>query len=84
VGWPRLPRRCLRWNQAVAWFAFTAIASVGIVAPLAVYLAMGNRSAARLEGLKSWMTRNNTAIMAVLCLVVGAKLIGDAITGLSN
>ena len=30
------------------------------------------------------MIRNNTAIMAVLCLVVGAKLIGDAITGLSG
>jgi hypothetical protein len=29
------------------------------------------------------MAAHNAAIMAVLCLVIGAKLIGDAITGLS-
>jgi hypothetical protein len=29
------------------------------------------------------MAGHNAAIMAVLCLVIGAKLIGDAITGLS-
>jgi hypothetical protein len=27
------------------------------------------------------MSANNAAIMAVLCLVIGAKLIGDAISG---
>ena len=35
-----------------------------------------------LDELKSWMAAHNAAIMAVLCLVIGAKLIGDAITGL--
>jgi hypothetical protein len=34
-----------------------------------------------LDRLKAWMTDNNAAIMAVLCLVIGAKLIGDAISG---
>jgi hypothetical protein len=28
------------------------------------------------------MGRNNAAIMAVICLVIGAKLIGDGISGL--
>jgi hypothetical protein len=28
------------------------------------------------------MAGNNAAIMAVLCLVIGAKLVGDAIGGL--
>jgi hypothetical protein len=36
-----------------------------------------------LERLKNWMAANNTAIMAVLCLIIGVKLIGDAITGFS-
>ena len=36
-----------------------------------------------LAELKSWMAAHNAAIMAVLCLVIGAKLIGDAVTGLS-
>jgi hypothetical protein len=30
------------------------------------------------------MARENTTIMAVLCLVIGAKLIGDAITALAG
>jgi hypothetical protein len=30
------------------------------------------------------MSHNNAAIMAVLCLVIGAKLIGDAISGLAT
>ena len=29
------------------------------------------------------MAAHNAAIMAVLCLVIGAKLIGDGVTGLS-
>jgi hypothetical protein len=30
------------------------------------------------------MAHNNAVIMAVLCLVIGAKLVGDAIGGLSS
>jgi hypothetical protein len=29
------------------------------------------------------MAHNNAAVMAVLCLIIGAKLIGDAISGFS-
>jgi hypothetical protein len=45
---------------------------------------MGDRPAKVLDALMGWMVRGeNTTIMAVLCLVIGAKLIGDAISGLS-
>ncbi len=37
-----------------------------------------------LDSLKNWMSNNNAAIMAVLCLVIGAKLIGDAVSGFSG
>jgi hypothetical protein len=30
------------------------------------------------------MASHNTAIMAMLCLIVGVKLVGDAITGFSG
>jgi hypothetical protein len=30
------------------------------------------------------MAHDNAVIMAVLCLVVGAKLVGDALTGFSD
>ncbi len=36
-----------------------------------------------LDGLGDWMGQHNAAIMAALCLIIGAKLIGDAIGGLS-
>ena len=71
-------------QQAVAWAVFTVLASLGVAAPVVIYLAMGKRAAGLLDGLKTWMARNNTAVMAVLCLIVGVKLLGDAITGFSG
>lgn len=58
------------------------IGTVGVAAPLAISLALGGRSAAVLDGLRDWMARNDAAIMAVLLLVIGAKLVGDALSGL--
>jgi len=70
-------------DETVCWIVFTVIASIGVGAPVGIYFAMGHRAAAILDGLKSWMARNNAAVMAVLCLIIGVKLVGDAITGLS-
>lgn len=36
-----------------------------------------------LAGLKDWMSQNNAVIMTVLCLIIGAKLIGDAVGALA-
>ena len=49
---------------------------------MAIYFALGERATTLLDELKAWMGANNAAIMAVLCLVIGAKLIGDGISGL--
>jgi hypothetical protein len=43
---------------------------------------MGASASEILDGLRDWMTRENGTIMPVLCLVIGAKLIGDAISAL--
>lgn len=51
---------------------------------MAIYFLGGRRAGDVLGGLRDWMSRNNTAIMAVLLLVIGAKLIGDGIAGLSS
>jgi threonine/homoserine/homoserine lactone efflux protein len=71
-------------EQAVALVLFTLIASIGVAAPVVIYFALGDRSAELLDRLKTWMARNNGVIMAVLLLVIGVKLIGDAISGLST
>jgi len=71
-------------DQAVAWAVFVVIASIGVAAPVVIFFAMGDRAAAILQSLKAWMAQNNSTILAVLCLIIGAKLIGDAISGLST
>ena len=70
-------------QQAVAWIVFTLIASIGVGLPVVIYFALGDRAPAVLNRLKDWMAHNNAVIMAVLLLIIGVKLIGDAISGLS-
>jgi threonine/homoserine/homoserine lactone efflux protein len=71
-------------QQIVALVVFVLIASIGVAVPIVIYFALGDRAGPLLERLKSWMARNNTVIMAVLLLIIGVKLIGDAIAGLSG
>jgi threonine/homoserine/homoserine lactone efflux protein len=71
-------------DQVVALAVFTLVATLGVGTPVALYFAMGERSKDTLDDLKRWMARNNGAIMAVICLLIGAKLIGDAIGGLGG
>jgi threonine/homoserine/homoserine lactone efflux protein len=69
-------------EQAIALAVFVIVGTLGPGAPVAIYFAMGARAKHVLDGLKAWMGAHNAAIMAVLCLVIGAKLIGDAVTQL--
>jgi hypothetical protein len=66
-------------QQAIAYVIFAVIATIGVGAPVGIYFAMGNRSQDILGRLKDWMGQHNAVIMSVLCLIIGAKLIGDAI-----
>jgi threonine/homoserine/homoserine lactone efflux protein len=68
-------------EQAAALAVFVVLGTLGTGAPVALYFALGERSKHILDELKGWMGSHNAAIMAVLCLIIGAKLIGDAISG---
>lgn len=70
-------------EQAVVLVGFVLIASVGVLTPLVLTLALADRSHGLLDGLRGWMARYNAVIMSVLFLLIGAKLIGDAISGFS-
>jgi Sap, sulfolipid-1-addressing protein len=70
-------------QQAVAYLIFAVIATIGVGAPVVIYFAMGERSQELLSKLKNWMGQHNAVIMSVLCLIIGAKLIGDAISALT-
>jgi threonine/homoserine/homoserine lactone efflux protein len=70
-------------EQAIVYAVFAVLATVGVAVPVVIYFALGDRSGAVLDRLKTWMAKNNAVIMAVLLVVIGVKLIGDAISGFS-
>ncbi len=69
-------------QETIALAVFIVVGSIGVGGPIVIYFALGERSQELLDGLKSWMAANNAVIMAVLILVIGAKLVGDGISGL--
>jgi threonine/homoserine/homoserine lactone efflux protein len=70
-------------DEAIALAVFIAVGTLGVGIPVAIYFLLGARARRILDELKAWMGAHNSAIMAVLCLVIGAKLIGDGISGLA-
>jgi threonine/homoserine/homoserine lactone efflux protein len=69
-------------DQAIALAVFVFVATLGPGAAVAIYFVLGARAKRMLDELKLWMAAHNAAIMAVICLVIGVKLIGDGISGL--
>jgi threonine/homoserine/homoserine lactone efflux protein len=70
-------------RQVLTWALFTCVATLGVAVPVLIYFALGERAPPLLERLNVWLLSNKTTVMAVLCLVIGATLIGNAIGGLS-
>jgi threonine/homoserine/homoserine lactone efflux protein len=71
-------------EQAVALVVFTIIGSLGVAIPVVMYFALGDRAGPLLARLKEWMARHNAVIMVVILLLIGVKLVGDAISGFSS
>jgi threonine/homoserine/homoserine lactone efflux protein len=71
-------------QQGIVLVVLVLIGSIGIIAPVAVYFAMGDRAARVLGGWKTWLSANNATVMFVLFLVFGVVLIGKGISGLST
>lgn len=70
-------------DQGVVLLVLVLVGSLGIIAPVGVYLGMGDRSAQVLDGWKTWLAANNTTVMMVLLTVFGVVLVGKGIGGLS-
>lgn len=71
-------------EQAISLVVFTIIASIGAAVPVVLRFALGERSLEPLGRMKTWMAQNSAVIMTVLLVVIAAKVIGDAIAGLSG
>lgn len=66
-------------NELATLVVYVLIASVTIVLPVGAYLILGDRADAPLMTAKQWLIDNNNTVMAVLFVVLGFKLIGDAL-----
>jgi Sap, sulfolipid-1-addressing protein len=65
--------------QAGALIVFVALGSLAPAAPLVLSLLMRERASAALLRVRDWMVRENAMIIAVLCSIFAAKLLGDAL-----
>jgi hypothetical protein len=70
-------------QQWILLLTFAVLASVTVALPVVYVLVEGGSATETLTRMKSWLSANNTAVMAVVLLVLGAKLVGDALSVLS-
>lgn len=66
-------------ERAVAMVVYIVLASLTVLAPLAVYLTMGAKASEVLSGWRQWLAQHNAAIMFVLFLVFGTILVGKGL-----
>ena len=67
--------------QVIGLGVFVVLGTLAPGIPLALSLLMRDRGTAILREVRSWMVRENRTIVAVLCVVFAAKLLGDALLG---
>lgn len=67
-------------EQATALLVFTLIAASTVAVPVIGYLIVGERADETFAKAKDWLIQNNSTVMAVLLLVFGVSLIGDAVS----
>lgn len=63
---------------------FVAIGSVTVAGSVIFYLLAGDRAIGPLASIKQFMADHNAAIMTVVLLILGVKLIGNGIAGLTD
>lgn len=68
-------------QDAVALAVFTVIAASTVAIPVIGYAVARDRMRGPLDELESWLQANNSAVMSVVLLVIGAVLLGKGIGG---
>jgi Sap, sulfolipid-1-addressing protein len=71
-------------GQLAALAFFVVLASVGIITPVLYHALGGERVQRTMDGWKLWLQDHNAAVMAVLFLVFGFVLSGQAIQALTT
>lgn len=68
-------------QNVVAVAVYATIGSATVVGPALLTVAAPRRAGTTLARLKGFMAAHNAAIMTVLLLVLGAKLVGEGLSG---
>ncbi len=71
-------------QEAVAVAVFVILGSLTVAGPVLFYLFASDKATKPLETIKDFMSAHNAVIMMVLLLVLGAKLLGAGIAGVTN
>ncbi len=66
-------------SEVGALLVFVLIAASAVAIPVIGYLIIGERADEAFSSAKDWLIQNNSIVMAVLLLVFGVSLVGDAI-----
>ncbi len=69
-------------DTIIAVAVFTIIGACTVAIPTLAYLFLGSKVQPALDSAKAWLSANNTAVMAVLLLVIGVSLFGKGLGAL--
>lgn len=58
---------------------FVIIGTIGLAIPIGIYFLGGDKASETLNDLRHWLAVHNPAIMTVLFIVIGMKLIGSGL-----
>jgi threonine/homoserine/homoserine lactone efflux protein len=71
-------------TDALSLIVYVIVGSITILAPVVYYLVGGDRARTALDSMKGWLSVHNAAVMIVLFLVFGVKLIADGLPALGG
>lgn len=63
----------------IVLLVFVLIGTLGLAIPIGIYFLGGDKATETLAELRHWLAIHNAAIMAVLMVVIGAKLVGGGL-----
>jgi hypothetical protein len=66
-------------EEVTVLVVFVVLASLTVAVPVIANLIAGEKAAPTLNSMKTWLIDNNATVMAVLFVVLGAKVLGDGI-----
>jgi hypothetical protein len=73
-----------RRGTIAAFLVFLVASTMGLLVPLTLYLTRPEESAAQLAGWRTWLLRNNKAVIAVILAILGLLFVARGFYGLAT